>query len=222
MQKHLRNEAGKEVLVETPGEAEAGPVVSVFQDLQSVTLEVNLSIEVLLVEDLHGNLALATVLGPVMLVVEVQVVLDRAARVLGLLILAGRDGGRDGPEDHQNRDGGEDGKEDGGVEAAAHLASKVPRDANQESNQQCVREAVITCRIRRERGIFDRRILSSNASVYCRSLPVWPRSPVTTYRGSPHTALLRGSSGRRSGGSLDELKVLGGLRVCSRHCLTAN
>lgn len=75
------------MLVQAHGETEAGPVVSVLKGVQSVTLEVHLSIEVLLEENFHGNLALAPVFGSVAFAVEVEVVFHGAARVLGLLVL---------------------------------------------------------------------------------------------------------------------------------------
>lgn len=159
MHQHLRDETKEEVLVETHGEAEVGPVVSELQSLQGITLEVHLAIEVLLVEDLHGNLALATVGSTIMLAVEVQVVLDGATSILGLFVLAGRNGRGDGPEAHQNGDGGEDGEEDGGVETTTDLAGEVPWDKDEESEEEGVGEAIATLRIRGDGGIFDGRIL---------------------------------------------------------------
>lgn len=88
MQEHLRDEASQEMLVQAHREPEASPVVSVLHAVKSITLEVNLPSEVLLVEGLHGDLALAVVLGAVMLAVELEVVFNRTTRVLGLLILS--------------------------------------------------------------------------------------------------------------------------------------
>lgn len=161
MQQHLRDEAKQEVLEETHGEFEVGPVVAVLKSLQGVSLKVNLAVEVLLVEDLHGDLALATVGGTVMLTVKVQVVLDGAAAVLGLLSLTGRDGGGDGPEGHENGDSGEDGEEDGGVEATAHLASQVPRHHDNQENHQAIGEAVATGGVGGNGGILDGRVLEA-------------------------------------------------------------
>lgn len=161
MQQHLRDEAKQEVLEETHGELEVGPVVAVLKSLQSIALEVNLAVEILLVEDLHRNLALATVGGTVMLTVEVQVVLDGAAAVLGLLGLTGRDGGGDGPESHENRDSGEDGEEDGGVETTTHLASQVPRHHDNQEDHQAIGEAVATRGVGGNGGILDGRVLET-------------------------------------------------------------
>lgn len=99
---HLGDETKQEMLEKTSSELEVGPVMTVLEALQSIALEVNLTIEVLLIKDLHGNLALAVVGSTIVLAVELQVVLDGAATVLGLLGLARRNGGRDSPECHQD------------------------------------------------------------------------------------------------------------------------
>lgn len=160
MHQQFGNEAGKEVLEKTPGKAEIGPVMSVLQDIKSIPLEINLAIEVLLVESLHGNLALAMIFGTVMFAVELQVVLNRAARVLGFLVLARRHGGGHAPEGYQDWNGREEGKEDGGIKPRSHLASKVPRNKHQQSDQQGSGEAVTAGGVCRKGSIFDGGVLS--------------------------------------------------------------
>lgn len=145
------------MLVETHGETEIGPIMSEFESLQSIHLEVHLAIEVLLVEGLHGNLALAMVGGTVMLAVEVQIVLDGTATVLGLLSLAGRDRRSHGPEGHENGDGCEESEENGGVETASDLTSQVPGDHDHQEDHQSIGEAVTTRGVRRNRSILDSR-----------------------------------------------------------------
>lgn len=161
MQQQLGNEAEQEMLEETHGELEVGPVVTVLESLQSIALEVNLAVKVLLVEDLHGDLALAAVGGTVMLAVEVQVVLDGKATVLGLLGLAGRDGRGNSPEGHEDGDGSEDGKENGGVEPSTDLAGQVPGHHDEQEDHQAIGEAVAARRVRRDRGILDSRVLDT-------------------------------------------------------------
>lgn len=155
----LGNETKQEVLVEPHGETEVGPVVTELEALESITLEVNLSIEVLLVEDLHGNLALAAVGSTVMLAVELKVVLDGTTSVLGLLVLTGRNGRSNSPEGHQNRDRGKDSKEDGGVETTANLAGQVPRNEYEQREKQDVREPIAAGRIGGNGSILDSRVL---------------------------------------------------------------
>lgn len=89
MQQHLRNEASQEMLVQRPSETEACPVVSVLQDIKSISLEVDFAIKVFLVKSDHGNLALAMVLSTITFAVELQVVFDRPPRVFGFLVLSG-------------------------------------------------------------------------------------------------------------------------------------
>lgn len=139
---HLGDETKQEVLEETSGELEVGPVVTVLEALQSIALEVNLAIEVFLVEDFHGDLALSAVGSTIVLAVELQVVLDGTATVLGLLGLAGRNRGRDSPEGHQDGNGGEESKEDGGVETSTNLASQPPGHNDLQSDHQAIGEAV--------------------------------------------------------------------------------
>lgn len=159
MDQQFRNETKQEVLVKTHGEAEVGPVMTELKTLESITLEVHLAIKVLLVENLHGNFALASVGSTVMLAVELEVVLHRTTGVPGLFILAGGDGRSHGPEGHQNGDSGKDGEEDGGVETPAHLAGSIPRDQHEQGKEQNVGEAIAAGGVCRDGSIFDSRIL---------------------------------------------------------------
>lgn len=92
MHNDLGNHASEEELDQAESEAEAGPVVAVLQNLKAVTVEVNLAVKVHLMEGLHGDLVLASILGLILGLLEGEVVLDRAAGELGLLILAGGKG----------------------------------------------------------------------------------------------------------------------------------
>lgn len=87
---NLGNHSSQEVFKQAQRETEAGPVMSVLHCLQGVTLEVHLVVKVHLMERLHWDLALAMVLDPVMLAVEVQVVFDRSSGIFDFLILPGR------------------------------------------------------------------------------------------------------------------------------------
>lgn len=97
MHDELGNHAEEEVLDQTNCETEASPVMAVLQDIKAIALELDITIKVHLIEGLHGNLAGATVLGAVGLLLEVKVILDGTARQLGLLRLAGADGRDDEP-----------------------------------------------------------------------------------------------------------------------------
>jgi len=92
MHDELGNHASQEEPVQADCKPEACPVVPVFHNLEHVSIDVDFSIKVLLVEGLHGDLAATTVLHLVRIFVESQVVLDWKSRVFGLFILARRKG----------------------------------------------------------------------------------------------------------------------------------
>ena len=155
----LGNHAKEEELDETKSEAKVGPVMAVLHDLEAVTLEVNIAVEVLLVESLHGDLLVAAVLVSVGLLLEVEVFLNGAARKADLLILSGGDSGDDQPPGTENREVDKEGKEDGGLEAAANLPAQVPGDNDEGRDQRIVVEGIGTRAIRRERSIVNGRTL---------------------------------------------------------------
>lgn len=121
MHNDLGNHASEEELDQAESEAEAGPVVAVLQNLKAVTVEVNLAVKVHLMEGLHGDLVLASILGLILGLLEGEVVLDRAAGKLGLLILAGGKGRGGQPETRDDGQGGDEGEEDGCLQAATNL-----------------------------------------------------------------------------------------------------
>lgn len=141
-------------------EAEVGPVVAQLHDLEAVALEVDIAIEVLFVESLHGDL-LAMVGLAVFALVELEVCLDGLAGELGLLVLAGSVFGSHDPE------GGEDGQvdnqreEDPRLESAAELPGDVARDTHKGRDQGCVGEVVAAIAVSRQRGVGDGRVLCS-------------------------------------------------------------
>lgn len=103
---HLGHHASQEEPEQAQGEAEVGPVVSVFHDLQTIAIEVYLFVKVHLMERLHGNFVLATILSLILLALEGEVLLDRSARQLGLFVETRRHGGGDRPEGHEDGDSG--------------------------------------------------------------------------------------------------------------------
>lgn len=159
MHDNLRNHAKEEELDETNGEAEAGPVVAVLHNLEAVTLEVNITIEVHLVEGLHGDLVAATVLEAVGLLLELEVVLDTTVRKANLLILARADGGDDKPPSGEQGKIDDEGEEDGGLESTANLAAEEPRDSYQDGDEDIVVEGIGTRAIGRKRSVLDGGIL---------------------------------------------------------------
>ena len=157
----LRDQAGENKLDQADGEAEAGPIVSVLEDLEAVAVELDVAVEVHLVEGLHGDLVLAIVFGLVRGLLEGEVVLDGAAGIPGLLVLAGRDDRGDDPEGSEQGDGGKDGEEESSLQATANSPGEVEGDTSQDGEEEDVREALGSGSIGGERGILDGRILRS-------------------------------------------------------------
>jgi hypothetical protein len=155
----LGNHAKEEKLDEANGEAEAGPVVSVLHNLETVTLEVNIAIKVLLVEGLHGDLLVALVLVSVGLLLEVEVLLDGTAREADLFVLSGGDGRDDQPEETENGEIDDQGKEDGGLETTTDLPADVPWDNDEGGDQGIVVEGISTRAIGREGSVVNCREL---------------------------------------------------------------
>lgn len=156
---NLRHHASKEEPEERQSEAEVGPVVTVLHDLESVAVEVDIAVKVLLVEGLHGNLAAAVVLGAVGLLVELEVVLNGGARVASLLVLAGSVAGGNGPEDHQDGDGSQDTKEDPGLETTSDLVGHVAGNTAEESEEDIVVERFAASCVGGEGSILDSWVL---------------------------------------------------------------
>lgn len=164
MHDKLGNHASQKVLDEADGETEASPVVAVLHNLEAVTLELDIAVKVHLVEGLHGDLVGATVLETVGLLLEVEVVLNRTARQLGLVRFAGGDGRDDEPPSCQEGQISDEGEEDEGLEASANLPGQPERNSAQEGEQDLVVERVGARPLSGEGSILDGRILDGNQS----------------------------------------------------------
>lgn len=75
-----------------------------FENLQHVAIELDLAIEILLLKGLDRNLLLAIVCIAVLGLVELQIVLDRLAGQLGLVVLAGCEFRCEPPKGTQDRE----------------------------------------------------------------------------------------------------------------------
>jgi hypothetical protein len=158
----LRNHAQQKVLDQADGEAEAGPVVAVLEDLEAVALEVDVTVKVHLVEGLHGDLVGAMVLLTVGLLLELEVVLDGTAGVLGLGGLAGGNGRDNKPPASQDGQIKDDGEEDEGLEAAANLPLQPEGNAKQDGEEDLVVEGVGARSISWEGSILDGGVLNGD------------------------------------------------------------
>jgi hypothetical protein len=150
---HFWNETSEEELEQRWGELEAGPVVSVFHNLQAVTIEANLTSKVLLVEGFHWDLDIALVLLLVLLVVEGQVVFDWLTGESGLFVLAWSISRYDPPEDNEQWEEEEKSKEDEGLEASAEFVSHPQWDESEPYTQGDVGKVLIGRTFCRQRGI---------------------------------------------------------------------
>lgn len=152
---NLRHHTSKEEPEERQSETEVGPIVTVLHDLKGVAVEVDIAVEVLLVESLHGDLRTAVVLGAVGLLVELEVVLNGGTRVASLLVLAGSVAGSNGPEGHQDGNGSQETKEDPGLEATTDLVGHVGGDTAEETEQDIVVERLATSCVGGEGSVLD-------------------------------------------------------------------
>jgi hypothetical protein len=137
----------------------------VLHNLERVTLEVDLSIKVLLVKGFHGDLVTSIVFFTVFLTVKGQVVLDWLAGKLGLFVLAGRKDGVCSPEGSEEGDGGEQAEEDRRLEATTKLPGEIPRDQGKKGEEGNVGEALAASSISWEWRVFDRRVLFPRTTV---------------------------------------------------------
>lgn len=162
---HFRHHSSQEEPKEAQSEAEVGPVVSVFHNLKAVTVEVHLFVKVHLVECFHWNLVLATVLPLVFLALEIQVVLDGSAWVLGFLVKTRGHGRGDCPERHENGDGGQDGEEDPCEEATTDFVGEIGGDASEEGEEEGIVEGLAARTVCGQRSVLNRWVLHFLVSI---------------------------------------------------------
>lgn len=155
----MHNDFGKhakeEELDQANGESEARPVVAVLESLETVALEVDVTVKVHLVEGLHGDLVVAAVLEAVRVLLEVEIMLDATAREAGLFVLAGAQGGNDQPPGAEEGEIDDEGKEDGGFEATADLPAHPPWDQSEDRDEDVVVERVGAGAISGEGSVVD-------------------------------------------------------------------
>lgn len=121
----LGNHASKKIFVKSHREAKARPIMSILHDLQAVSVEFNVAIEVHLKESPHWDLISPIVFGLIGLFLESKIVLNWATRQSGFLVLAwGQTGGKV-PEHSENRNARKEGKEDCRLQTTPNLPGKV-------------------------------------------------------------------------------------------------
>ena len=88
MHEDFRYHAREKESEEAPGKLKVDPVMSILHDFQCITLEGDFAVKIHLMESLHWDLVLPSVLQPVLFVLEFKVVLDGPARVSSFLVFA--------------------------------------------------------------------------------------------------------------------------------------
>jgi hypothetical protein len=149
----------KYMLDQAQSKSKAGPVVSVFHDLQSIPVKLDISVKVHSVESLHRNLVLSVVRGLVGFFLEGKIMLDGTTWVLGLLILPRAVRRSQKPETDQDGDCGEESEEQRGLQSTANLERHVCWYNCNESEQEEVGEAGVAGGICWERRILDSWVL---------------------------------------------------------------
>lgn len=159
MHNDLRHHTSQKILDQGISKFEVGPIVPLFQNLQAVTLEIDITIEVLLMKSFHGNRLLAIVLILILVLVESKIVFNRLARKFGLLILPGGKGRGENPECSQERNINNQGKEDKGLPSSTDFPGEIQGHEREEGEEGGVGEGLATRAIRREGSIFDGWVL---------------------------------------------------------------
>lgn len=151
-------------LEQVHGEGEVGPVVAVLQDLQDVTVELDLAVQVHLSEGLQGDLVTAAPSGLVFGALEGDVVFDGTTGQLHLLVCARAEGGGKGPVGDQQGEDEDEGKEEPGLLATAEETGDESGNTDEDGCEEVVGEALVTGAVGGERCIVDSRGLFKSIS----------------------------------------------------------
>ena len=218
MKDNLGHHASQEVLNQRVREPEIGPIVPLLQNLQAVTLEIDITSKVFLMESLHGNRLLAIVLVLIFLLVESEIVLDGLAREFGLLVFPGGKSRRDNPKSGQDRNINNQGEEDASLPSTSNFPSHVNGHSDEEGEEGGIGEGLATRTVGGKGSIFDRRILQRMSVsiqlilISCQWLlvvsPGSSNKQNGAYRSGPHAAILDRSRRTGSGRSFYPLEVL--------------
>jgi hypothetical protein len=128
----FRCELEEDELEQADGESKAGPVGTVLEDLEAVAVELNIALKVHVVEGLDWDLGPSAVLELIGIVLEGEVVLDRATRKSHFLILAGAESRVKVPERNQERDRGEETEKNRRLQTATDFPGRVCRHNEQQ------------------------------------------------------------------------------------------
>ena len=159
MHDNLGHHASKKISTQAKSKLKVCPIMSIFEDLQGISLKVHRRVKVHLMEGLHGNLVFAIIFRSILFIVELQVMLYRTPRISSLLIFPRRYSRRNSPENDKYRYASEYGEENPREKAPANLQGEVGGYDSYEEEKEEVGETFTSCYVGRERCILDRGIL---------------------------------------------------------------
>jgi hypothetical protein len=113
------DKAKENIMEQDSSESEACPIMSVFQYLQAITIELSIPFKIQIMKGLHRNLVFSMIFSFVGLLLECDVVFNWATRIFCLFVLSGREGRRKGPQCEEDRDRSEECEEYGRLQSAA-------------------------------------------------------------------------------------------------------
>jgi hypothetical protein len=126
--------------VVAPSQVELSPIMTILQNLQAITIEINVSLEIKLVESLHWDLGLARVLFLELCSLKGEVVLNWLPRELCLVILSRAHQSSDSPKGREDRNSSYKEEKHPCLEATSELAAQVPWDETEQRKEEFVRE----------------------------------------------------------------------------------
>ena len=122
VEEHVRGESEEDEMKNWPREGKARPVMSILHDVEYVTIELNITVQIHLIKCLHWDLVAASPSLPIFILLESDVVLDRVSGKLDLVVDARRIGRYHRPEADQNRQEEDQKEEDGRLETPTKAA----------------------------------------------------------------------------------------------------
>lgn len=155
VEEDVNEESAHDELEQLRGEGEVCPVVTVFQDLEDVTVESDVTIEIHLGKGDKRNLVLSTPFGLVLLTLEGDVVLNGTAGELDFAVGAGTVGRVVGPEGDEERENQNESEEGPGLPSLTDEVGKEGRDTDQYGGEEVVGETLVTGSIGGQGGIVD-------------------------------------------------------------------
>jgi hypothetical protein len=129
--------------------------VSVFHDLESIAIEVDVTVKVQLEKRLQGDPVSSVPSRLIRVVLEGQVVFHGTTGQLDLFVEPRADFGQDGPDGNKDWDRGEDAEEEGRLQTATEFPREPCWDPNQRTEEEDIRELLVTGAVGGERSVFD-------------------------------------------------------------------